>query len=102
MRIATEHFSAGASRRSDDRRIGARARDIQTAGNAAAQSLRPAFKGDELDVNIIFGKEAQFLSDVRRNMNHIRRRNGNAKDNFPFGLGIAWHVPNPCSCEQQN
>ena len=88
MRIAAEHFGAGAFGRSDDRRIGARAGDIQAAGDAAAQSLRAAFEGDELHVDIILGKEPQLLGDVGRNMNHVGRRDRHAEDNFSFGLRL--------------
>ena len=88
MRIAAEHFGAGAFGRSDDRRIGARAGDIETAGDAAAQRLRAAFEGDELHVDIILSKETQLLGDVGRNMNHVGRRDRHAKDNFSFGLRL--------------
>ena len=92
MRIAAEHFGAGAFGRSDDRRIGARAGDIETAGDAAAQSLRATLEGDELHVDIILGKKTHLLGDVGRNMNHVGRRDRHAKDNFSFGLRLGASV----------
>ena len=50
--------------------------------------LRAAFEGDELHVDIILRKEAHLVGDVRRNMNHVGRRDRHAKDNFSFGLRL--------------
>ena len=88
MRVSPEHLCPRPPRRRDNRRIGACAGDIQSASHAPAQGLGSALEGDKFRVDIVFREEAHLLGDVWGDMDDVRRRDRNAKDNFPLRLRL--------------